>query len=93
MNIKFLVDWIKSAVIDEYESCNKQVIVATNGNEQLILYRHQVGFNIVWLSNGTSELLYQDCSQITHSNLAGEDGPRENVETVWCALKNRQISS
>ena len=107
MNIDFLTVWIKSAVVDEYKNGNKQVIIATKGNEQLLLICHRVEYshglhphvNLIWINNGTSELLYQDIvdatyGQVIHStgNLEGEHIPSENLETIWRVLLERRAS-
>jgi hypothetical protein len=101
MNAEYLATWIDLAKVDKYEHENKQVFVATNVNEQLILTCHRVEYPhglhphviLVWIKDGTSELLYQDIlddkfGQMKHStgNLTGEYTARENIETVWVAL-------
>ena len=102
MTAESLAKWIASAEVDQYTKNNKEVYIATTGNEQLILTCHRVEYphglhphiNIVYINDDTSELLYQD--QITHSigNLDGEHCVRENVETVWVALllRHRELT-
>lgn len=72
MHTNFLVPWIESAEVDSYKKENKQVYIATNESQQLILTCEQVFYpsqssqsrhphiNVVWIDNGKSEVLYQD---------------------------------
>lgn len=100
-NAEYLAEWMLSAKVDRYEGDNKQVFVATKGNEQLIMTCHWVKYshglcphiNIVLIKDGDSELLYQDIidekyGEIKHGtgNITGNNGIRENIETIWHAF-------
>lgn len=82
MNADWLAGWIKFADVDKYTNGNKEVYVATKGNEQLILTCQRVAYppsdmlfphaNIVWIKDGEAELVYQDIiddvyGQVKHS--------------------------
>ena len=101
MNAEFLSTWIESAQVDKYEKEHKRIFVATQDNQQLILTCHQVEYphglhphiNVVLVSDGESELIYQDIvdekfGQILHStgSIYGPHTARENVETIFAAL-------
>ena len=72
MHTNFLVSWIESAEVDSYKKENKQVYIATNESQQLILTCEEVLYpsqsrqsriphiNVVWIDNGKSEILHQD---------------------------------
>lgn len=107
MKAEYLADWIAtpSVRVDKYEKDNKTVVVASEGNKQLIVILERVKYasgyvnshiNIVWINNGQSDLLYQDIlgNQINETihatgNMDGDHTPRENVETVYSALWKR----
>ncbi len=83
MNIKPLIEWISSAVVDVYKKGDKCVYVSSKGNSRLILicdgcnYTEQnlPNFTLVWLDGeyvgGYSEILYQDIvnsiGEVTHA--------------------------
>jgi hypothetical protein len=108
MNAEYLAEWImSSADVDQYKNGNKEVLIATKCNKQLILTCERVQYphglhphtKVVWIDDGYVELLYQDCldetyNQIKHStgNLIGEFCHHENLETIWSTLiKKRKL--
>jgi len=101
VNAECLAEWVKTAIVDKYESEHKLVLVATKNNEQLILTCNRVLYphgrhphiNLVWIKDGISELLHQTIvdeifGQIryTTGNLSGENCSGENLETVFSSL-------
>jgi hypothetical protein len=103
MNANCLIEWISSAIVDEYKKDNKHLFVATNGNEQLILTCHRVEYShgrvphitLIWLNDDGIKVLYQDIvdatGQIKHGvgDLQGEHTARENIEDIWLALMKK----
>ncbi len=105
MNAEYLASWIKEADVDKHKLADKEVFVASKGNEHLILTCHRVQYscglyphtNLVWIKNGVAELVWQDIlseesGQTTHStgNITGLCSAGENIETVWLALHLRE---
>lgn len=100
MKAEYLADWIASAKeADMYKKSDRELFIATNYNEQLILTCYRVpyptldGFshspvahvNIIWIKDGVSEVLHQDMLDETYGQTTHSI---VNLDGEWGSREN-----
>jgi len=101
-NAENIAAWVHSAHVENYKQDDNDIFIARKGNAHFILICQRVEyenmkrkyphFDLIWVENGQSTLLYQTIvgkngqEKYSTSNMIGQHTARENIETIWASL-------